>query len=247
MRNSVVIQSHTQPLPAAWFKSCLHSVETWAEQNNYDYVFIDDALFDRVPKQLLAKTSHQRVIATDLARLMLLQEYLQHGYQTVIWCDADVLVFAPRQLVLPQESYCLGREVWIQQDDSGKLSAHVKVHNAFMMYRRGNSFLDFYTETARRLLTLNTGAMPPQFIGPKLLSAIHNIAQCPVLETAGMLSPCVIDGLLQHSSAAVDLFRRRSPAPIAAANLCGSLHANKTVSTMQIETCIQHLAQTQVV
>jgi hypothetical protein len=67
-----------------------------------------------------------------------------------------------------------------------KLRAYVKVRNAFLMFRKGNHFLDFYTATAQRLLRLNQGSMPPQFIGPKLLTALHNVAICPVMETAGM-------------------------------------------------------------
>jgi hypothetical protein len=50
---------------------------------------------------------------------------------------------------------------------------YVKVHNAFMMFRQGNHFPDFYTDAAERLLDLNQGAMPAQFIGPKLLTALH--------------------------------------------------------------------------
>ena len=63
---------------------------------------------------LLKKTSQQKVIATDLARLYSLQDGLRQGYATVIWCDADFLIFAPAGLSdLPQEQYAFGREVWI--------------------------------------------------------------------------------------------------------------------------------------
>ena len=91
------------------------------------------------------------------------------------------------------------------------------------MFRRGNSFLDFYRDTAERLLRLNSGQVPPQFVGPKLLTALHNVAQLPVLETAGMLAPEVMRDLAAGGGPALDLFRRRSPQPIAAANLCASL------------------------
>ena len=107
------------------------------------------------------------VIATDLARLYLLQNALQRGYQTVIWCDADFLIFNPGQFELPETAYALGREVWIQLNAKNKLKAYRKVHNAFLMFRQGNTFLDFYTDTAKRLLRQTSGQMPSQFIGPK--------------------------------------------------------------------------------
>ena len=241
MSKTLILQSHTQPLPVKWLDICIQSVKIWAEQNNFTYQFIGDELFDCVPNELLEKTRHQRVIATDLARLKLLQEYLRQGFSAVIWCDADFLIFAPDRFVLPQDRYAISREVWIQQNEKQKLSAYVKVHNAFLMFRQGNSFLDFYTDTAERLLTLNNGSMPAQFIGPKLLTAIHNIAQCPVLETAGMLSPLVIKDMAKHAGAALELFHRHSPQPIAAANLCSSLYQRGETSASDIERCIQFL------
>ncbi len=241
MSQTLVLQSHTHPLPVKWLENCIQSVKSWAKQNKFDYQCIGDELFDYVPNTLLEKTRKQPVIATDLARLKLIQEYLKKNYSTVIWCDADFLIFAPDRFKLPQDRYAVGREVWIQQSEKQKLSAYIKVHNAFMMFRRGNSFLDFYTDTAERLLTLNNGPMPAQFIGPKLLTAIHNIAQCPVLETAGMLSPPVIKDMAEHAGAALDLFHHHSPQPIAAANLCSSLYQRGETSESEIERCIQYL------
>ena len=172
----------------------MDSVKAWAKLNEFEYSCIGEELFDYVPAALLDKTKHQKVIATDLARLKALQDFITKGFDTVVWCDADFLIFKPEKFVLPNDLYAVGREIWIQEDksDSNKLVAFVKVHNAFMMYKKGNSFLDFYTDTAQRLLSQNNGRMPPQFIGPKLLTSIHNVAQCPVLETAGMLNSLVV-------------------------------------------------------
>ena len=117
----------------------------------------------------------------------------------------------------------------------------MKVHNAFMMYKKGNSFLDFYTDTAERLLLQNNGRIPPQFIGPKLLTAIHNVVQCPVLETAGMLSPLVVKDIANGGGAALDLFKQKSPQKILTANLCSSLYESGEVSEEEIEKCIINL------
>lgn len=243
MSKTLVLQSHRQPLPAHWLQKCLDSVRSWAAKKNFDYEFIGDSLFAYVSQVVKEKTKAQPVIATDLARLKALQDYLAKGYDTVVWCDADFLIFSPEKFNLPDENYALGREVWVQAVDekSTKLSAHVKVHNAFMMYRKGNSFLDFYADTAEHLLMNNQGRMPPQFIGPKLLTAIHNVAQCPVLETAGMLSPLIIEDIAKGEGRALDLFLKKSSENINAANLCNSLFERNEYSVDVIEKCIATL------
>lgn len=222
MRRTLVLQSHRSPLPWPWIARCLESVRNWSALRGYDYDFIGDELFDAVPGHLLEKTRHQPVIATDVARLLKLQEAMGDGYETVVWMDADFLVFNPAEFTLPDTSCALGREVWVQLDGQGRLRSYKKIHNAFLMFRQGDSFLDFYTDTAMRLLTLNQGAVPPQFLGPKLLTALHNVARLPVMESAGMLSPLVIEALLTGKGPALDLFVAQSPQPVAAANLCAS-------------------------
>ena len=112
-----------------------------------------------------------------------------------------------------------------------------------MMFRKNNTFLDFYTDTAERLLTLNTGNVPAQFIGPKLLTAIHNVAQCYVLETAGMLSPAVIKDIARGGGEALTLFKNNSKQKIAAANLCSSLFARNEVSQLEMTQCIQNIPE----
>ena len=200
-------------------------------------------MFAYVSDEILEKTKFQRVIATDLARLKALQYYLKDGYNTVVWCDADFLIFTLENFKLPNETYAVGREVWIQQNKKNinKLAAKIKVHNAFMMFCQGNSFLDFYADTAERLLLDNNGNMSPQFIGPKLLTALHNVAQCPVLEAAGMLSPLVIQDIANQGGPALELFIKKSPQPIAAANLCSSLYKSGEYKDEQIRKCIKTL------
>ena len=241
MSNTLVLQSHRQPLPFPWIEPCLESVRRWSQMNSYDYRFMGDELFDSLTPALIQKTAAQKVIATDLARLHLLQDSLRQGYETVIWCDADLLIFDPDNFELPDYSYALGREVWVQADRNDRLKVFKKVHNAFLMFRHGNSFLDFYAETAARLLNLNTGKMPPQFIGPKLLTALHNIAICPVMETAGMLSPLVMRDLIQGQGVALELFRRESPVLICAANLSSSLTGQESISDVDMNLLIERL------
>ena len=242
---TLVIQSHRNPLPYPWLEKCLASVRQWAASRHYHYEFIDDELFDYIPAALIEKTRSQKVIATDLARLRLIQNYLNE-YMTVIWCDADFLIFNPERFDLADDSFAIGREIWIQDNDN-QLKEYIKVHNAFLMFRKGNSYLDFYADTAENLLRRNTGPMPPQFIGPKLLTALHNIVQCPVVETAGMLSPLVIRDIAHQSGPALELFLSHCKQPVYAANLCASLCAEKEDAEKEIEICIEVLLNKKII
>jgi len=241
MPATLVIQSHRNPLPCHWLAACIDSVADWAHANRFDYRFIDDQIFDLLSPALLEKVCEQPVIASDLARLKSLQQGLVKGYDCVIWCDADFLIFDPEQFVLPETDFALGREIWVQWDESRKLRSYSKVHNAFLMFRRGNHFLDFYCDAAERLLQLNQGRMAPQFIGPKLLTALHNIIQCPVMEAAGMLSPLVMRDLIEGQGAALSLFRKQSPSAVVGANLSSSLTEHEGFSEMEMETLIKQL------
>jgi len=241
MSATLVIQSHRVPLPCAWLQPCLDVVANWAQVKGYDYRFVDDQIFDLLEPGLIEKTGTQRVIASDLARLKSLQQGLAEGYACVVWCDADFLIFNADEFVLPEDDFALGREVWVQPGEAGKFKSYVKVHNAFLMFRQGNHFLDFYTDTAARLLRLNQGRMSPQFIGPKLLTALHNIAACPVMETAGMLSPAVMRDLLAGAGKALELFHRKSPAALAGANLSSSLTEREGFSDAHMNSLIQLL------
>ena len=203
-----------------------------------------DELFDAVPRELWHKIRQQSVIASDLARLYVCHSALRHGFACVIWLDADFLIFAPAKLNLPDVPYALGREIWVQYNKPARLKVYTKVHNAFLMFRQGNSLLDFYIESAERLLKLNKGPMPPQYIGPKLLTALHNITHMPVVDTAGMLSPLVIKDIIQGSGAALDLFMKTSATEIAGANLCTSSRDKGEVEDSEMVKLIEVLLST---
>ncbi len=261
--HTLIIQSHRSPLPYDWLAPCLASVQNWAKQENYDYRFIGDALFDTLPQWVLDKTQTQKVIATDLARLKCLQQFLVAGYQRVVWLDADFLIFAPDNFQLPEpghlpEGYALGREVWVQpkileqkaeqeapENKAIKFKTYKKVHNAFLLFDaqfgQRNSFLDFYSAHAERLLEKVNGPIPPQFIGPKLLTALHNVVQCPVQENAGMLSPWTIKDILAGGGPALKLFLDKSPQALAGANLCSSLSASDDLPERALEKVVTQL------
>lgn len=241
MTATLVIQSHRDPLPFGWLQSCIESVAAWAADSRFQYRFLGDEIFDLIEPELLAKAGAQTVIASDLARLASLQQALDEGYERVIWCDADFLVFCPDDFELPASDFAFGREIWVQADDRGNLRAYPKLHNAFMMFRRGNACLDFYADTAARLLRLKQGGVPPQFIGPKLLTALHNVACFPVMERAGMLSPPVMRDILAGGGMALELLRQKSSAALSGANLSSSLTGREGFTEVEMNTLIEKL------
>jgi len=241
LKQTLVIQSHRTPLPFAWLQECIDSVQTWAADSRFDYQWLSDEIFDSLDSELIEKTETQKVIASDLARLKAIQQALAKSYQRVVWCDADFLIFNAQQFILPESSFALGREVWIQEDNNQKLRAYSKVHNAFLMFCQGNHFLDYYTASAEQLLRANQGRMPPQFIGPKLLTALHNMIECPIMETAGMLSPLVIRDILAGDGKALRLFKQKSPSFPAGANLCSSVTASEGFGEVEMQCLIKKL------
>ncbi len=251
---TLILQSCRQPIDHEWLSLCLQSVRHWAETHQYDYRLLDDELFSPLAGWVIEKTKDRKVIATDLARLYWCAHFLRQNYETVVWMDSDFLIFNPGQFTLPDtqslpERYQLGREVWIQEPETGtsarpgslKPRAYVKVHNAYLLFRRGNHFLDFYLEHAERLLEKTSGPMPPQFIGPKLLTAIHNVVQCPVHESAGMLSPLIMTELGQPRQPATSLYKRKIKAPTYAANLCHSLFQRQKLTQAEMLSAIDYL------
>jgi len=193
-----------------------------------EYRFYDDELFERVPEWYLNKTQDRLVVATDLARLVLAKELLKEGYDRVIWCDADMLIFAPKLFQVQIETeYAFGREVWIQKDTKGRLKAYHKIHNAFCVFTTGNSFLDFYIHSCLSIVKRIEGQMVPQIVGPKFLSAIHNILDCPVVEEAGMFSPLVVADILCDAGPALDMLKAESASALYAANLSASMQGQE--------------------
>ena len=188
-------------------------------------------MFYLLPPDLRTKTSNQPIVASDLARLLLIEKALNEGYRCVIWCDADFLIFAPDEFILSEDLYGFGREVWVQTADSSiqagddelTLKTYTKIHNAFMFFRAGNPFLSFYVDSIRRMLHKHQGPYVTQIAGPKFLSAIHNITQQPVVEIAAMLSPMVIRDLIAGEGPALRMFLQKSRVSPAGVNLCSSL------------------------
>ncbi|MFK7914776.1 MAG: hypothetical protein AB8B93_12745 [Pseudomonadales bacterium] len=249
---TLIIQSHRSPLPLPWLQPCIDSVARWSRLYGFDYRWLGDELFASVSAVLRNKTRTHLPMTADLARLHTLQQALSEGYERVAWVDADVLVVAPERLELDARDHAFGREVWVQTDprDSARnksLRTYRKIHNAFMWFTPASTVLPFYTDTATRLLERHQGAqLAPQFIGPKLLTALHNLAQFNVHEGAAMLPPLVARDLVQQQpdapvGAALSAFAQNSTLRPGALNLCSSLHQELASLAVNVPALIDQL------
>ncbi len=182
---TLVLQSHRLPLVHQWLEPCIDSVRRWCDRYGFEHRFMDDELFSLVPGDLLHKFSDQKVIATDLARLFWMQNSLQQGYQTVIWCDADFLVFKPEEFVLTDDSYALGREVWVNTITRASYSLQESTQ-CFYDVSPLQYFSRLLYRNGRTPAAHEYGYCTTTVYCPKLLTALHNIAHCPVMETAGL-------------------------------------------------------------
>ena len=238
----LVIQSHRNPLPAAWYARCTESVARWVERQSFSYRWMGDEIFDLLDPGLREKLSTQPVVASDLARLRALELGLLEGYQRVVWVDADVLVLDPCKLRLPQAGALFGREVWIQRSADRRLKVYRKVHNAFMAFTAGDPVLPFYRHAAERILQRHDGPMVPQLVGPKLLSLLHNAIGFDVLEEAAVLSPAVTKDLLAGGGEALERFQEASSASPLAINLCGSAISSGELTDQELGSLLDRIA-----
>lgn len=237
----LVIQSQNPTRIDPWMEQCMQSVRSWAKSKSFDYQFLGEELFHPLPDWVMSKTMTRKVVATDLARLHAMRR-AHLKYDMTIWCDSDFLIFNQESFKLnPDQARGFGREVWIEHDAKNRLRARRKIHNACMYFKSNDPFLDFYIEAATKMLDRVEGEMVPQFIGPKLLTALHNMMGLEEVESAGMFSPLVLQDILTSDGPALDLLKEQQGARITAANLSASYvnsadSAALTINQMAIVT-----------
>lgn len=221
---TIVIQSHKAG-PDGFIKSATASVKTWAAQSGHAYECIDDALFDLVP-DWCADAAHGRMqMVADIGRLIWIQNLLDAGWARVVWLDADVYLFCPLAMNIDApDGYAFGHEDWVQPGRYGELKIHRNVHNALLIFTpAGRVTLDFYVQSALSLLRRGGPDVPPQFVGPKLLTALHNVVGFPLSHAVGMASPLVLRDLAAGGGAAWEMLMATRGDDLAALNMCASL------------------------
>ncbi len=246
---TIVYQSYRTHQVHDWLASAMASAEAWSQASGYDYRFYGDEIFDRVPDWYRRKAGKYLQISTDLGRLYLARELLDAGYERVIWLDADMLVFDPERFFVHIKSGCaFGREIWVQKSADGKLKTYKNVHNAFACFCHDSSFLDFYIDSCLSILGRSSAGVPPQIVGTKLLTALHNIIGFQLLDGVGMASPLIIRELAEGGDDAIDLLGEMSSGPVQALNLCASLIGKPvdgvTIDAEMVKTASEVLLKT---
>ncbi len=194
---------------------------------SYDYRFQGDRLFEMVPDWYQQKVAGRGPIIADLARLLWIEQILEsEAFDTVIWLDADTLIFMREQLTADvRESCVFGKEHWLQLDSKGKTRTYKNVHNAYCAFRKGCPILKFLIYTIQRMVArVAADAIAPQFVGPKLLSSLHNIVGFQTDDRFGAISPRLAQLLLTPGANTKQILATQSPNGLCAANLCLSLH-----------------------
>ena len=236
---TLVIQSYRTNNTPDWISLCLANTRKWVEMHGYDYRFVGDEIFQRVPDWYVEKTQDYPQIATDLGRLELISEALKEGYKRVAWIDADVLIFNPEPFTINITSgFALGRELWVQQAPSGGVKFYRNVHNAYCVFCQNNAFLDFYRHACKQVVSRMEPApgkgLVPQIVGPKLLTALHNIIGFDLLDDIAMASPMILHGLANDGNEALTILADSTTKPVFGANLCSSLEQDNPQDMLSI-------------
>jgi len=195
---TLVFQSYREKMPQ-WMRLCQRSVQDWTQSQGYDYRYIGDEIFSRNPPWFNQKMDNRLPIKSDLARLLYAKEALKE-YSRVVWFDIDCFIFAPTHVSLHHCPYLFGQERWIQPHKKG-WKIYKNVCNAFFQFSQDNAFLDFYIDTAIRLgQNIDATCIAPQFIGPKLLSALHSAVTLPISTMVGSASPWLLTECAQNKT-----------------------------------------------
>ena len=244
MTSTVVIQSHAPDAPGIAVRAT-ESVRAWADANGFDYAFKDDGLFELISPACLEAAGARKQMAADIARLAWMQQLLDDGRDRVVWLDADIYVFDPAALSADvPDGYAFGRERWVQPDKAGRLKVFNNVHNAVLVFTpAGRTTLDFYREQAERILLDAGPGVPAQLVGPKLLTALHNVVGFPLIGSVGMASPLVVRDLAQGGGPAWDMMRTAHGNGLAALNLSTSLVGTTTDGVAVTEELLERAVE----
>jgi hypothetical protein len=194
-------------------------------------VFVGDELFDLAPRWFREKAARHVTVVTDLARLVLILHHLDIGYERVIWCDADVLVYSPYQF-RPSESLSFGfsREIWSACGRDGKLNGVRRINNSICLFRQeGRSRLVDFIDMSKSVVASVMDVSSNLIIGTSLLTWLDMHDALPIVHNTGLLSPFILRAIVNDDEATLRRFVKWHEEPLYAVNLCNAFR-NKTVS-----------------
>ncbi len=218
---TIILQSHRANVPAP-IATCVDSVRAWASNAGHAYTFLGDELFDLLPNWFIEHVDGNRLMMSDLARLIWLREQLQH-YEEAVWIDADVLVFAPERFTVRCDGkYGVCRETWVRRGGRGQFLVTHGLHNAVLVFRRGNALLDFYIHACEELVRHRGPDLVPHALGPDLLRRFDDVLGTHGLPNVGLFSPVVTADIAAGKGRALRAYVEAHGEPVYAANMCAS-------------------------
>jgi hypothetical protein len=226
---TVVFQSFRRTGVPDHLERCMATVRAWAKENGFDYRFFGDELFERVPSWLAQKCT-SILPKTDYARMKLAQELAEEGYGRTVWIDADLLVFDPVALALPEKARIgFVREIWVDADELGRTRTHQNIANAISLYSGANDFLSEAIEACERRAKSQDSIDRLDF-GTKMLTDWRWNEPPYLFQNVSLFSPPVLLDIARGGGPALNAHMRATGKALAAANLCHSLIDSELVS-----------------
>jgi hypothetical protein len=169
---TIVYQSYRIVDVAPWITTCSRTVQQWAHAQGFDYRFVDDRLFDRVPDWLRDRLRHGKLPMSDYARVSLARELFDEGYGRAIWVDIDVAIFDPVRFQANNgaREFALTSEVWFDVVDTACLPRPLPVAITL--------------EEDKRLLRHRLN-MPPGSTAEPRPVCFKNVANAVLMQSAG--------------------------------------------------------------
>jgi hypothetical protein len=242
----LVLQSFRSQAVPPWIERCIETVRRWALGAGFEHRLLGDEIFASVPSWFSSKLGGSLVAMSDLARIQAILESFSTGdWNTVIWVDADVLIFAPEVPSVPESpTVQLVRELWIEgcADDSYRLEQ--KVNNSVMVCARGDG--ELRALLAETLDAIRRVPRPDKLAaGTRMLTRRQAGRPLPLLHCVGCFSPPVLRDLGGGGGPALALLLDACDRPLVAANLCASLAVDEgaegEVSRAELERSVDVL------
>jgi hypothetical protein len=235
--SALVYQSHSNRAPR-WIRQCTATVRAWAAARGYRYRLLGDELFDGVGLEVALKARSMLPVA-DLGRLLWAERLLAEN-ESVVWVDADVVVFDPERLAVDTNApFLVCREVLVTRDKAGLSTPGVTIAYSptVLFFRRGEPFLGRWIAAARKLADQRPQLGDAEF-GRELLRKLARGKVLPAIKSVGHFNAAVLKEIYGHEGPATQLMMRASGTPFAAANLCGHYHMHGAVYLKIVEKLI---------
>lgn len=256
-----VFQSYRTTNVPEWMKKCMGSVESWARAQGYEYRFIGDEIFDCLPLWYRDACKGHKWPMSDLARLITARSILAGEFDRAMWFDADLIIFKPDKLRIdPELPFHFCREPWLGRRENpikallrgrggiGGLFSRDNWRGYFTVMNVNNAcfcvgegwMLDHYIESVL-FAGRKMSDLPPQHMGPDMLTAFHKALRFPLIRSVACLSDLIIRDLATGRERLPRAYAKLAGEPLFAANLCGSADIGASLYL----TAVDRLLQTQ--